>query len=354
MFLVRRLAVTLVLASLTGSIGPAVGAPRGVIDEGKFFSAKAIEEANKEIGKITRDYGKDLLIDTVSGVPAEQEVKYKELGKQKFFNAWAEQRASGAGVRGIYILLSQQPGHLQIEVDKATRQKAFTAEDRNRLVQKMLPLLKQKKNDEALRAAVDTVASTIQRNGGRQAAAGGAVAKPRDREGSHSTSGLLKGHAKGWNGSILRWLLIGGGVLLAVWVVSRLFRARQGSAAGPGEAGGMPSPGGAFNAGGVGGGGGGGFLTSVLGGVFGAAAGSWLYDSVFRHGGLGGSEAYGAEKHGEAAGQGTGGQEAGAGDFSGDAGGGGDFGGDVSGGSLGGGDFGGSDFGGGDFGGEDF
>jgi hypothetical protein len=352
MFLIRCLAATLVLASLTGAIRPAVGVPRGVIDEGKFFSAKAIEDANKEIGKITREYGKDLLIDTVPGVPAEQEVKYKELGKQQFFNTWAEQRASGAGVRGIYILLSRQPGHLQIEVDKATRQKAFTADDRIRLVQKMLPLLKDKKNDEALRAAVDTVASTIQRNGGRQAVAGGVVGKPRDGEGSHSTAGLLKGHAKGWNGSILRWLLIGGGVLLAVWVVSRLFQARRGSAAGSGEAGNMPNPGGAFNAGG--GGGGGGFLTSVLGGVFGAAAGNWLYDSVFRHGGLGGSEAYGAEKHGEAAGQGTGGQEAGAGDFSGDAGGGADFGDDVLGSGSGGGEFGGSDFGGGDFGGEDF
>ena len=142
MFLVRNLAVAMSLIAILGSAGSAVGRQPGGRRRGKVVSPGAIEKANERIREIARDYGKDLLIDTVPGIPIDLEGKYKEQGKQKFFNAWAEQRATGARVKGIYVLLSKQPGHLQIEVDKATRQKAFTTKDRDLLVQKMLPLLR--------------------------------------------------------------------------------------------------------------------------------------------------------------------------------------------------------------------
>jgi hypothetical protein len=90
-------------------------------------------------------------------------------------------------------------------------------------------------------------------------------------------------------------------------------------------------------------------MSGLLGGMFGAAAGNWIYDSFFRGGhssGWGGSQAYGdspgsAPEPRDTDYTGTGG------DF-GDAGGGGAGGGDFGGGGGGGGDFGG---GGGDFGG---
>jgi len=105
----------------------------------------------------------------------------------------------------------------------------------------------------------------------------------------------------------------------------------------------------------------------MLGGLFGAAVGNWLYDSFARggHSSREPSQPFGgpAENRGMAP------AEPGAGDFSGDAGSGGDFGdsgGDDTGGGEfegedtggddtgGGGEFEGDDTGGGDFGGGDF
>jgi uncharacterized membrane protein YgcG len=82
---------------------------------------------------------------------------------------------------------------------------------------------------------------------------------------------------------------------------------------------GYPPPGGYVAGGGyVGGGGGGGFLSGVLGGMFGAAAGNWVYDSMFRRSGSvgpswGGSSVQGAPpRHYDAPGAAVGGAAAGA------------------------------------------
>ena len=61
----------------------------------------------------------------------------------------------------------RQPGHLQIEVDRATRERGFPLTERDRLVQKLLPLLKEKKYDAVLQEAVEVIASTLQANLGK-------------------------------------------------------------------------------------------------------------------------------------------------------------------------------------------
>jgi len=96
--------------------------------------------------------------------------------------------------------------------------------------------------------------------------------------------------------------------------------------------------------------GGGGFFSSLLGGLFGAAAGMWLYNNLFGGSYWDSSQAFGGE---------TPPTDAGTSDYDGDGSGdfdtndsvdtGGDFGGD----DFGGGDFDGGEFGGGDFGGGD-
>ena len=68
------------------------------------------------------------------------------------------------------------------------------------------------------------------------------------------------------------WLCIGVVVLLGIWLVFALVRAFTGGGGGGG--------GGGY--GGGGGGGGGGFFPALMGGLFGAAAGMWLYDCFIR------------------------------------------------------------------------
>jgi uncharacterized protein len=322
--------MSLVFAAWLSVVATSPGAlAAGVNDEGGFFSPGAVEKADAKIDEIRRDCGKGLLIDTVASVPESQQAKYNELGKKEFFVAWARQRAEEARVKGIYILICRKPAHVQVEIDRPTLAKAFTADDRERLLKRMLPLLREKQNDAALLQTVDFVAATLRANVGRRAAVAGGTIRV-ERAAPHGG-----GSSWGWIGIIALvalgcWLLMG---------VMRGVSGMGGGGAGPGYGGGW------------GGGGGGGFFSSLLGGMFGAAAGSWLYDSFFR-GGFGGSQGFGSP------GDTTPTDDAGAGDFSGDTGGGGDFGDD--GGGSGGGDFGvaedpsGGDFGGGDFGGGDF
>jgi uncharacterized protein len=80
------------------------------------------------------------------------------------------------------------------------------------------------------------------------------------------------------HGSSWSWLVplvvVGLGAWLVIGLIRAVFR-------GGGSPGGMaPGMGGGY---GYGGSGGGGFLSSLMGGLFGAAAGMWMYDRFFGH-----------------------------------------------------------------------
>ncbi len=314
----------LALVGLTSSARAAVSAR--VNDAGGFFSAAAIDQANAKIHAIRRDFGKDLLVETFAKIPDNLQARYQELGKARFFPEWADRRAAEARIVGVYIMLCRAPARLQVEVGKTTRLKAFPQSDHDRLVRQMLPLLSAKQYDQALLQAVDFVAAALRQNQAHRAMAPPAAHAPRDARRVVGGAGNAD--------SPFRWLVIAVCVLGGLWLLMAIVRAFSGAAGA-----GMGYPGGA---------GGGGFFSSLLGGLFGAAVGNWMYDSFFHGSGSawGASDAYGADPSapgdpdGEAFGDG------------GSAG--GDFGGTDTGGDFGGGDFGGGDFGGGDFGGGDF
>ena len=226
-----------------------------VSDDAKFFSPGAVEQANQKIREIYRDYGKDLLIETVLRVPADLQPKYKALGKTKFFADWAARRAEDSGCKGIYVLLCKTPGHLQIEVGRLTRQRGFTLEDRNRLVQKMLPLLvkkDQKNNDAALALAVDTIESTLRASLGKQTTSDGKPAKEAITQGSAKPRPTVPASHPpanrpdaGGSPSLWTWVLIGVGGVVVIWLLFAMLRAvTGGGAAGPGGSGGMGGGGG--------------------------------------------------------------------------------------------------------------
>jgi uncharacterized protein len=350
MSLIRPISTALILIGGLVSAGPIdAAATARVKDEGHFFSTDAIDRANQKINRIAERYKTGVFVDTIPGIPASQEEKQRSLGRAEFFRTWTEQRAEERGVRGIYILISRKPAHLQVAVDKATRRQAFTLADRDRLVQQMLPQLRSHQADAALLEGLDSIASTMQTNL-RHTGTANQAERP---------IGQVAGGAKGGSGlSTTSWIVIAIIGAIAVWFLFGLLRSFAGRGTGGGYSEG-PMGGG----GGWGGGGGGGWMSSILGGLFGAAAGSWLYDSFVR-----GNTASASEPDRPTSPPDTSQDQVGAGDFGGDndpggggdfgddtAGGGGDFGGDdYAGGDFdGGGDFGGGDFGGGDFGGDD-
>ena len=367
-------------ASLLASGSASAALTAEIRDEAGFFSPEAIQRANAEIKEIKREFKRDLLIETYRGIPADKQEEFKKIdrndrkARNQFFENWALSRAKAVDVNGIYIQICKDPGHIQVDVGNQTQKKDFTLKNRDQLRELLVRRFqeasklkdeaeKKKVYDKALLEAVSFVHRTMSENLGKASAAPGrlpvATAPAANPPAAAPANQKSEGSS---NMGVLGWVCVALFALLVIWVVVALVRAFTG--AGRGYSGGPAGagPGGPGYGYGGGGGGGGGFMTSLLGGLFGAAAGSWLYDSFIRghssHGGWGSSPAYGAPPSPGAAPEdtdysGTGGDidsgdtGGGGGDF-GDAGGGGDFGGGGGDFGGGGGDFGG---GGGDFGG---
>jgi uncharacterized protein len=175
----RWLLAPALLAGLLAAAGLASAAvPPVVKDEGKFFSAEALDKANRKIKQIYQRFEKDVVIETFAAIPADLEKKYKEEEKAPFFNEWARKRAEELGVNGIYILVCKKPGRVEVEVGNQTQKKAFTRNDRDSLVRKMLADFKEKKFDEGLLEGVELIESALRKNTGKEAG-GGPADRPR-------------------------------------------------------------------------------------------------------------------------------------------------------------------------------
>lgn len=305
----RRHRGALFFAALLGWLtlaGPAVALTPEVKDSASLFMPETVRQANALITEIKQQHKKDLLIETFAQVPEGTEGKAVSTdGKisPPFFRDWAAQRAREAGVNGIYVLVCQEPSFLQIAVGNDTRTKAFPDADRQRLSKLLLDRFKQKEFDGGLLEAVRLVQSTLQTNlAGVKAAhttpADSSSAADTSKAGTQDQASGSQPGSSWWSG-LGGWLIVGLVVGLGVWLVIALIRAFTGGAGGLG---------------------GGGFLTSLLGGLVGAAAGMWLYNSFF-----GGSEAQAGH---------TGGEAGAAADQDYSTGGGGDFGGGDPGGEF--------------------
>lgn len=310
--LTRRLFLPALAATLLlGTAG--ARAAGGIQDDGAFFSEFARVNATGTINDVSTRLHKDITVQTFASVP--EDIKSTVLQSDKAatnrgFTQWAEQLARSKKVNGVFIMLVKEPAHLQVVVGTDTQRQAFTLSDRATLVQRMLGQLKQKKNDDALIDAVNFISTTMN-----------------SHRGGVATSFGSKTHAAQQGGSSWLSVIV---IVVLIWLgfslIRGLFRAMSGGGGGVNNMG-QPN-------GGVGGGGG--FLQNMMGSMFGAAAGMWMYDHFM------GSHSYGAPPVDPANTDGSGftGTDT---DYTSS---GGSFG-DDSGGGFGGGDSGGGDFGGG-------
>jgi len=249
-----RVLLSLVFALLVGPV--VVRAERGVIvDGGGFFSDAAKAEANRQLVELGVRFKKEVVIETFKAIPAEvsQGVNLQDRAAvNRMFEAWTLQQARQQRVNGIYILLSQEPAHLQVIIGNETQRTLFTTKDRAVLLEVMLGKLRAKQPDEALLQGVSVIASAMKSHS-------------LDRASSRAQNrpAVEKEEPSPWG-----WVLAAVVGFLVAWLVVGLVRSM-------------------FNGGGAGAtpGAGGGFMTSLLGGMFGAAAGMWLYDQFSGHGG---------------------------------------------------------------------
>jgi uncharacterized membrane protein YgcG len=258
------------LLGLLGSAGRAHALTAEVRDEAGFFTSETVAQANQIIKELKQRYRKDVLVETVH-VPEGQRQEASSPDahvKGRFFADWAARRAREEGVNGIYVLITREPGHVEVAVGNHTRA-VFSDEQRHRLAQILLNRFKQKEYDAGLLEAVRYVRSAL---AAAPKAVGAAVLAgaehPRLPYAPRGTGGGL---------GVWHWLGLSLAVLVGVWIVSAVFRAVAGAGAQPAY-GGPGGPSGYGPAAYAPAGGGGGFFSSLLGGMFGAAAGSWLYD----------------------------------------------------------------------------
>lgn len=224
-------------AVLLGSMaGSAATAAPSIKDDAGLFSEKALESGRETIRKIDRRYGRQLLVETFAGIPEGARKEYSRAVKDRFFSEWAADRANHKlkGV-GFYILICQEPSHVQVVVSKRISLRVFTLDDRKELNH----LLEQNlwsRPDQALVDAVTFVESALHDNLG--------YSNQRPDDG-----------AIYWLPLVYTLILM----LVGVWLLVGLMRTFS-----------RPRPGHSSN-----------FLGSLLGGLFGATAGMWIYDSFF-------------------------------------------------------------------------
>lgn len=252
--------------------GPfAQAATVAIRDEAGFFSESAKAAASKVVSDIKANQKRDLVIETYREIPAAARKGVDLQDKaalKRVFETWSVQRARELGVQGVYVVLTREPAHLQVAVGNETLRQAFTTADRNALADTMLERLRAKKYDDALIAGVGFVRDTLIAHQSPQAKPSGNSRTPAAASSAAASSAApASGSSEAATGSqgssflsrLLPLLLLGIVILVVIRLIGSLF--------GRGLSGGM-QPG--F--------GGGGFLQSMLGGIFGAAAGMWLYN----------------------------------------------------------------------------
>jgi uncharacterized protein len=239
----------------------------GIDDKAGFFSEKAKAEADALISQTAAKLRKDLRIDTFSEIPETVRTGVNLQDKAaaaQMYEKWARREAVARKVHGVYVLVVKNPAHLHVEIDKDTVQKAFTLADRNSLVGLMVGKLRDKKFDEALLEGTRFVTNQMVRHAGE---------RPRFASTEDSSLFASKTSGFGWLPTLIIVVIVG---MIILRVIGGIFSAAAG---GGSPLGGAPS--------------GGGFFRSLMGGLFGAAAGMWLYDHFFGH--SGGTSAFGSE-----------------------------------------------------------
>jgi hypothetical protein len=100
-----------------------------VFDGGMFFSEEAVSEADDVIRGIKQSYDRDVMVETYAGIPDDLKDDLARDGKDKFYQDWLNRRARQLDVRGVFVMMTREPGRVQVGVDKSTRNRAFTLAD---------------------------------------------------------------------------------------------------------------------------------------------------------------------------------------------------------------------------------
>jgi len=139
--------------------------PPPVKDDAKFFAPASLEAANKKVRAIYEKYHKDVVIETLASLTADQEKELEKDGKAKFFAKLADDRIKALGVHGVYVLIAKKPTQVRVDADPATRKKDFHTDDCNAVVKVIVERFKDSDFNGGLSAALDQIETRLGRKG---------------------------------------------------------------------------------------------------------------------------------------------------------------------------------------------
>ncbi len=131
-------------------------------DDAKVFTAETMKKVQAAADKLLKEKDIDLLVETVATLPKADLEKVKAMSKEdrdKYFKTHALDRAKAEKLSGVYIVVYKNPTILWVELTGEGASK-FPSATGSILVQTLMRNFKEKKFDDGLLEAVDTVLST--------------------------------------------------------------------------------------------------------------------------------------------------------------------------------------------------
>lgn len=217
-----------------------------VIDSAGFFSPSVVQEANQKIKEINRKTGKNLVVETVPSLDGKNPSQY------------AISQARSRRVNGVYVLLAKKEKKIEIRTGSNTR-KVFGTFEASTFKTKITENFKKKQFDAGLIESVSYYSGVLS-----------SATTKRKPSGYSATTTPVRKQSSSGGFSLFKWLFIGLILFLIFRVVSSFLSRGNNNSYG------NQGPGGYGN--GYNQGGGMGFMGTLLTGMLGAAAGSWLYD----------------------------------------------------------------------------
>lgn len=216
--------------------GPVAALTSTVRDEAGLLKPATVAKADRQLREIERRYQCSVLVETFAAFPVEKAKLIPLPGlrtpSDEAISKWARERAQAAGSCDVYLLICREPLRVRVVVCAAAEEK-FSVEDGRVLRDRIERDLEKKKDfDAALLAGVTYLRGALD-----------AKVHP------------AASQSFGWV-----WILGSIVGILGLWLAVGLVRSKL-DKRGPGQAG----P----------------FLPTLFGGMFGMAAGHWIYESLF-------------------------------------------------------------------------
>jgi uncharacterized membrane protein YgcG len=220
-----------------GSTSLAYAQTVGVRDAANMFSEDARQRATVELERVHTSTGWPVVIETI-----------ESLG-EKPVDTLALDKARSLQIRGVFLLLAKTEHKISIQANQSAVP-PFDSAVRESLKKTMTSAFKDKKFDDGLMEGVAYLSRVAHEHPAKKATA------PANRPANGAPA------TNSGRSILLTVLVIGGVVLLVLFVIGRMSGASR-----PGM-GGMGAPGG-------------GFMSSLFGSIGGVFLGNWLYNSFF-------------------------------------------------------------------------